>query len=184
MEPIITLPYSEYEVINQLQKYFKKDKGYAVYVPTSRQQKGIDFILYNIKNKKPLGFQVKGSRSYENKNCTEKGYRHTLWFNNFIDKHREGIADYYILHGIYPDYKPRKDTKQKTWKNIILVFTNKEMGKLLNNIRRTRAGKQDKFFYIQFNEPSIIFATRGFKKPINISNNLLSKSKLINRTVI
>ncbi|MBL7135865.1 MAG: hypothetical protein ISS81_04625 [Candidatus Marinimicrobia bacterium] len=46
MEGVFSLPYSEYEVINQLQKKLKKSEGYSFYIPTSRQQKGIDFIIH------------------------------------------------------------------------------------------------------------------------------------------
>ena len=49
MEPIFILPYSEYEVINLIQNKVKKKDGFSCFIPVSRQQKGIDFILYSSK---------------------------------------------------------------------------------------------------------------------------------------
>ena len=94
MEGIFTLPYSEYEVIVQLQKKFSKKEGFAFYIPTSRQQKGIDFIIHNDKKNIMKRIQVKSSRSYVDTPKTLKSgkiksvkYKYNLWFNNFIDKY-------------------------------------------------------------------------------------------------
>ena len=91
MEGIFTLPYSEYEVLNQLQKKLKKSEGYSFYIPTSRQQKGVDFIVNNNKSNKFCRFQVKSSRSYIDRprklksgEVKEVKYRFNLWFNNFL----------------------------------------------------------------------------------------------------
>ena len=120
MEGVFTLPYSEYEVINELQKKFKKSDGYSFYIPTSRQQKGIDFIFHNNKINKMLRVQVKSSRSYINKPRKLKSgriksvkFKYTLWFRNFINKYKKDNADYYILFGLYPVYNEKKNIKGK-----------------------------------------------------------------------
>jgi hypothetical protein len=64
MEGIITLPYSEYAVANKLNACFKKKEHYALFIPTSRQQKGIDLLLANLKSYKMATIQIKASRSY------------------------------------------------------------------------------------------------------------------------
>lgn len=64
MEPVFTLPYSEHQAIEQITKKLKKSDGYSVYIPTSRQQKGVDFIVHNSKSNKFARVQVKSSRSY------------------------------------------------------------------------------------------------------------------------
>jgi hypothetical protein len=64
MEAVFSLPYSEYEAIIQIQRHFKKNDGFSVFVPTSRQEKRIDFIVLNTSNCKVLRFQVKGSRPF------------------------------------------------------------------------------------------------------------------------
>ena len=49
-----------------MQKLLKKSDGFSFYIPTSRQQKGIDLLIHNSKNNKLLKAQVKSSRSYIN----------------------------------------------------------------------------------------------------------------------
>ena len=43
MEGIFTLPYSEYEAINQLTHLFKKSDSFAFFIPLSRQLKDLRF---------------------------------------------------------------------------------------------------------------------------------------------
>ena len=45
MEPILTLPYSEWLVAEQLMKALPASQGYSVYAPLSRQEKGVDLLL-------------------------------------------------------------------------------------------------------------------------------------------
>ena len=183
MEGIFTLPYSEYEVINQLQKKLTKSEGNSYYIPTSRQQKGIDFIVHNSKHNKFLRFQVKSSRPYINKPKKLKSgkikYRYDMWFNNFLKKCEERNADYYLLFGLYPDYQQAKNIKSKFvfWKSLILCFSEKEMIKLLKKVKTKKENKVDKFFGFGFNADNQIFGTRGFEEDINLSR-FLFKNKL------
>lgn len=182
MDAIFTLPYSEYEAINELKKKLKG--GYSYYIPTSRQQKGIDFIIHNHNKNVFLRVQVKSSRSYVGVSGERKRggklYKYNFWFNNFIDKYRSGNADYYILFGLYPEYSVGKNIKSKKvfWKNIMLCFSEEEMFEYLSTIKKTRNGKMDRFFAISFDDISEIFASRGFQNNPNLSKFLL-KNKLI-----
>lgn len=181
MDAIFTLPYSEYEAINEIKKKLKG--GYSFYIPTSRQQKGIDFIIHNSKNNVFLRIQVKSSRSY----VTEPGekkrggriYKNNFWFNNFFDKYKDGNADYYILFGLYPEYKVEKNIKSKKvfWKNFMLCFSEKEMFEHLSTIKKTKKGKMDTFFAVSFDDVGEIFASRGFQNNPDLSQFLL-KNKL------
>lgn len=177
MEGIFTLPYSEYDVIQQIQKGIQKQKGYSIFVPTSRQQKGIDFIIANNHKKRIVRVQVKSSRAYEDKNNLEnkKKYRYNFWFNNFLDKYNPKLADLYMLYGLFPIYSNKKNIKSKTdfWDSIIIVFTNKEMEKFLRNVKIKSANKSDRFFGIGFDKVNEMYATRGFSKNKNISKHLL-----------
>ncbi len=182
MEGIFTLPYSEYQVINQLQKKLAKSDGNSYYIPVSRQQKGIDFIIHNNLSNKIIRIQVKSSRSYFQKPKKLKSgkirdvkYKYHLWFNNFLDKYEKNNADYYILFGLYPVYQQNKNIKSKSifWENLILCFSEKEMIKLLKKVRTKRKKKPDKFFSFGFNNGDEIFGTRGFKGNINLSKFLL-----------
>lgn len=66
MEPVFTLPYSEYAVANRLNDLFKTKDGYSLYVPASRQEEGVDLLLTS-RNQgvtTTATIQVKASRTY------------------------------------------------------------------------------------------------------------------------
>lgn len=181
MDAIFTLPYSEYEVINELKKKLKN--GYSFYIPTSRQQKGIDFLIHNSKNNNLLRIQVKSSRAYidepgEKKNRRRK-YKYNLWFNNFIEKvsHNDKMVDFYLLFGLYPEYKTGKNknirAKSVFWKKMVVCFSEKEMANFLKNIKVTKNKKQHRFFGFGFDESDKIFATTGFEDDLEMTEFLL-----------
>ena len=187
MEGIFTLPYSEYEVINQLQKNMTKSEWYSFYIPTSRQQKGIDFLIHNNKTNKVLRIQVKSSRSYVAKPKELKSgkikdikYKYHLWFNNFLDKYPKGNADYYILFGLYPLYESDQnmDSRVISWKSLILCFSEEEMFDYLKQIKTKKESKKDSFFGFGFNKWDEIYWTRWLIIDQDKSNFLL-KNKLI-----
>ena len=183
MDGIFTLPYSEFEVINIIQKHFKKKDGFSVYIPTSRQQKGVDFIVHNCLNNKILRFQVKSSRYYFNEPCEKNGelkipeFKYSLWFRNFIDKFNKSICDYYVLFGLYPVYSTKNNIKSDFWKTILLCYSSNEMYELLNKIKTVRELKPDRFFSFGFNNGNEIFNVRGFIKNQDASKHLL-KNKI------
>lgn len=169
MEGIFTLPYSEYDVVNKMSKLLKKSEGYSFYIPVSRQQKGVDFVVLAEKSNKHLRVQVKSSRSYVH------GDNFFLWFNNFVDKYEEDNADLYILYGLYPLLKKgyKVNTKKKAWSSIILCFNEKEMNEFLKQIRTKKTNKSDKFFGVKFTDPDKITTERGFIPEQDISKHLL-----------
>jgi hypothetical protein len=184
MEAKFTIPYSEYAVIEELGTLLKKGKGYSIYIPTSRQQKWVDFLIHNSQTNKYMRFQVKSSRSYTSTNSTlnNNEYRNTLWFNNFITRYSQFAADYYILFGLYPLYFTGKsiNSKKDIWKKIILCFTDTEMKTLLDSVLTKKEKKPDRFFYIGFDSPEKVFGTRGFisstdSRPIDLSQHLIDK---------
>ena len=66
MDAIFTLPYSEYAAANMLADAFKPSRGYSVFVPASRTEKGVDLLLTrrDPERLRTLTFQVKASRTY------------------------------------------------------------------------------------------------------------------------
>jgi hypothetical protein len=178
LEGIFTLPYSEYDVINKISKLLKKSEGYGFYIPVSRQQKGVDFVIVNHNNGKTCRVQVKGSRAYylpEYKKKLSQQYSYGLWFNNFIDRYEKNNADIYVLYGLYPELKSGQKitTKNKAWKSIVLCFSEKEMLELLNKVKTKKELKKDKFFGMAFNTPETIFTERGFLEKQDISYHLI-----------
>lgn len=157
MEPIFTLPYSEYQVIEQVAKRLKKSQGYAIYIPTSRQQKGVDFVIHNTVTNKFARVQVKGSRSYTENN------NHYLWYNNFIERYTDNNADFYMLFGLYQTFETGKKgvKKGEFWKPITLCFSEKDMFSFLKEVKTKKEMKSDKFFAFGFKTSKEIVCARG-----------------------
>ena len=192
MDAIFTLPYPEYVVATYLQKLLKKKEGYSVQIPLSRQQKGIDLLVYSLQSRKSASIQVKSSRAYIGKAPKRKSkkerYNNALWFRTF--DYERGIADFYILFGLYPKsdiINKRLDKSKKTrkwWDYKILIFKDREMGNFLRSLS-TKHGKKEAFFSFGFNNGSKeIFAVRGFKRPKRckeylIENNIASIKDLL-----
>jgi len=173
MDGTFTLPYSEFAVANRLNSVFKRH-NLAVYIPTSRQQKGVDLILHKNGTHNIARVQVKSSRTYYGDKNRE--YPYYLWLNNFVDRYEKGLADFYIIYGMYsvPNEKKRITTKHKIWKEIFICYNDKEMSTLLNSIK-TKTGKKDAFFGFGFCSSKEVYLDRGFSAVKNkeASNNLL-----------
>jgi hypothetical protein len=180
MDPVFTLPYSEYAVIDRFTKQLSKRQGFSVYVPASRQEKGVDFLVHNSKQQRSLRFQVKSSRSYINddKKSLSKGHlKYTLWFNNFRKRYMAGEADYYILFGLYPDYTVDSQiaAKKSFWCPLILCFRDEEMKALLDSVLTKKERKPDRFFYIAFDTHDQVYGTRGFTSRLDLSCHLFER---------
>jgi len=169
MEGIFTLPYSEYDAIHKMSKLLKKSDGYGFYIPTSRQQKGVDFLVMNHKTNKTLRVQVKSSRSYYHEDT------YFLWFNNFLERYDKGNCDLYVLYGLYPNLKKgeKVTSKKKAWGSILLCFTEIEMFELLKQVRTKKEDKSDKFFGVKFKDADEIFTERGFVEEKNLTEHLI-----------
>lgn len=180
MNGVFTIPYSEFEIVNRFQSIFKRSVGYSVYIPASRQEKAIDFLLLYSKAKSVARFQIKSSRTYIHEARTKKNgdlklpkYRYHLWLNNFRSKYSEGATDFYVIFGLYPVYDTSKSIVSDFWKTMILCLTDKEMGDLLRQVKTKKEQKEDRFFCFSFNVPTQVFGTRGFLTEVDFSHYLL-----------
>jgi hypothetical protein len=176
MEGIFTLPYSEYEAIRQLQGWLPKQKGYSLFIPVSRQQKGVDFVLHSAKSGKFLTVQLKSSRAYI---WNGDYFPIRFWFTNFIKKYKPRIADLYLFFCLYPVYSlDRKvNEKVKSWQSIILIFRDHEMLPLLKKVK-TKRGRIDYFisFGIEtydYEPPKKVIGTRGRFAGVNLTKHLI-----------
>jgi hypothetical protein len=169
MEAIFHLPYSEYEAISQFGETFKKMGGYGIFIPTSRQQQGIDFLVLNNRNQCTLRVQVKSSRAY----VWDSPPYQRFWYNNFAKQYKPGAADLYAFTALYPIYKIGTPVRSRRfWQTAILVFTDNEMGKLLPRIKN-KSGKADRFFQFGFDSLKDIRVTRGRLAGMDLSPLLL-----------
>ena len=184
MEPVFNLPFAEWTVINELEKHFSKTEGYTVLIPSSRQQKGFDIILYNNFSKKSLTIQVKGSRTYTPKPPKRKTiirYKNYTWFNSF--NAAKGLSDYYILLGLYIKV-PNKESvttninNQNWFDFVLLLFTEDEMMTFLNSLTLKKSEKADSKFGFGFDDSEKIHLTRGAKDKIDYTDKLFKKRLL------
>lgn len=188
MEPIFSLPYSEYESITQIQKAIRS-RRFSYYIPLSRQQKGIDFLIHdNQKSNKIIRFQVKSSKTYLDippKKIKNKLYSFHLWLNNFMgySNYHNNLTDWFIIFGLYPIKSAKSTTKSKSlkdWKPIVLCFEEKELVK----IRDEESRFMDIYFNINSKGKVIEVANnRGFiKVGLDLSKYLVeNKIKKISR---
>lgn len=165
MEPVFTLSYSEYCVGIQLQEAFKRKEGFSLFVPMSRQEKGVDLLLTkrNSERMACVAIQVKASRTYSpkpSKSGIGKQFRYYTWFNTF-DVPKE--ADYILMVGLYPPEEGRTNKRASSWWSaVMLAFPYTDLVQFMENVK-TRTGNPDRMFGFGFNEPTKITQTRGDK---------------------
>ena len=165
MEPVFTIPFSEYAVAQQLHRLLPAAQGYSLYAPLSRQEKGVDLILTRRRGRvtRAASIQIKASRTYSDPARTERSrrFRYYTWFNNF---ELPGEADFVALIAVYPaEAINGSRILGSWWAPIILLFTHDEMRRFLGSVQ-TRGGKRDRMFGFGFDNASAIFQTRGDRR--------------------
>jgi hypothetical protein len=163
MEPIFSLPYSEFCVAQQLSRLLPSAKGYSLYAPVSRQQPGVDLVIARRRGRRVrvACIQVKSSRTYSRPTATirtKKPFRYYTWFNNF-DCPPE--ADFFCLVALYPAVDAAQKRELGTWwAPQVLLFSQSEMRRFLRQVR-TVGGRRDRMFGCGFDRPDQAFQTRG-----------------------
>ena len=163
-------------LVEMLNKNKTKYKEYSVFVPLSRQQKGIDLILYKNGSPKIATIQVKYSRSYAG--SKPKGHIRTnfLTYNTF-SINDEAKADFYLILGNYLateeqfDYNKGFALNMVDYKLIVLLYTYEEMKEELSKVRQVKTEKQDSRFSYRFRDEQDIEMDRGFVEGYNTLNN-------------
>jgi len=181
MDPILILPFSENMVVNELERKFPKRDGYSILIPSTRQQKGFDIVLFNKKTNRCLTIQIKGSRTYnrtlpKRKSKKEK-FKNYTWFNKF--NIQKGLADYYILFGLFitnptNEIDAKRIKKTDWYDHILLMFSEAEMIGFLEGLKQKREDKPDTSFSFGFNDKKRIIQTRGSREPIDFSKKIFS----------
>lgn len=166
MEPVFTLPYSEFCVAQQLAKLMPAAEGYSLFAPLSRQQPGVDLVLTRRRGRRNSAafIQVKSSRTYSRKTSTartKRPFRYYTWFNRF-DCAPE--ADFFCLVALYPAVDAAMRREIGTWWSPqILLFTQAEMQRLMRSVK-TVEGNPDRMFGFGFNNPQESYQTRGDRR--------------------
>ena len=180
MEPIFTLPYTEFCVAQQLARLLPAAKGYSLYAPVSRQQPGVDLLIARRRNQRigVASIQVKSSRTYLKPATTariKKPFRFGTRFKNF---ECPSEADFVCLVWLYPAVNKAERRELGTWwAPQILLFSQTEMRRFLRGVRTVRGKKRDSFFGFVFNQAGDAVQERGDSKRRfrDFSKHLLSR---------
>ena len=151
-------------------------KGAAVFFPLKKNQKNIDFIIKDSKNRF-LNVQVKYSRTYLDK---ESGCYHT-WFHRFEINDE---TDLYCFFSIVPEdekliQRVKKETKMEkvSYRYLTVVFTKDELVSFFKKDVLTKKTKTpDRHFGFAYSKGKI-FYNRGLYKGKDASYYLLNKRK-------
>jgi hypothetical protein len=163
MEPIFTLPYSEFCVAQQLARLLPASQGYSLYAPVSRQQPGVDLVIARRRGRRVhvACIQVKSSRTYSSPRKTTRAkmpFRYYPWFNNFDCPPQ---ADFFCLVALYPAVDSAQRRELGTWwAPQVLLFSQWEMRQFLRSVR-TVGGKRDPMFGFGFDHADEAIQTRG-----------------------
>ncbi len=170
MEAVFHLPFAEFEAISQFGRALRKNHGFGIFVPVSRQQQGIDFLVLNNHSRRTLRVQVKSSRVY----MWDTPLYNRFWYNNFASRYKRGVADLYAFTALYPVYEMGHHVREKRrfWRTSVLVFTDSEMGRLLPKIL-SKSGRMDRFFQFGFDVETDIKITRGKLAGRDLTEHLL-----------
>lgn len=172
------IDYGEYIVSEEILKMLNQgnNKQYSIFAPLSRQEKGIDLILFNRVNRKTITIQVKSSRSYIDGKKNDIKYNF-LWLNNF-NISDEAYADYYVIMGSYIHVKSEKLIEKRglsvnaiDYKPIILIYSHSEMVEELDRLRQKTKEHREKFFSFKFRDEDDITIDRGYVFGYNTLNN-------------
>jgi hypothetical protein len=176
MEPLFILNWAEFSVIDSMSRTFKKKAGFSFFVPVSRQEKGIDFILFKRLTEGrhcEKTFQVKASKDHQAQ--SPKALAHGGWFKKFqISDH----ADFCIFVVHYLEIDSQTNVRRNSLKILrpcILIFDRDETRELLSGFQqKSDRSRPENNFYIRFDNAKAAFLTRGEDKTKDLSQFLLS----------
>lgn len=139
-----SLNVDEAVTIGMLRGYLSKNL--EVFMPANAQMKDIDFIIVNMKNKKMITVQVKGSRAYEPKESEVRkfGDGSAGWFHLNKNKIDKSNADFFIFL-IYVLEENKKIGRISIRNHMIVIPTNK-LKMLCKKYKKVVKGKIYNFF--------------------------------------
>lgn len=133
-------------VAGMLRSETKKDV--EVFMPMNAQMKGVDLVLMNIKTKKLISIQVKGSRAFEpkRKEIVEFVDGSAGWFFIHPDIIHKATADYFIFL-VYVIEKSLKKGRRYIVPHAIIIPA-KEISRLTRKYKNTHPNNYSFIFWI------------------------------------
>jgi hypothetical protein len=162
MDPVFTLPWTEFHLADRLRTLLAKKDGYSIFIPLSRQEKGTDLAILRSSDsgKKFVTLQIKASRTWlaEPRKSEKRRFKYTMRFNrSSVPKE----ADFFLFLGMYsPEIQRTQRIEEGWYRDCTLLLTKAETEKLMTDCK-TGSGTADIMFYFGFDTPEAIFQTRG-----------------------
>lgn len=125
------------------------DKNVEVFMPINAQMKNVDLLLVNLKNKKQISVQVKGSRAYEpsKKDIDSYGFGSSGWFFLKEDTIQKTTADYFIF--LVYVVNQSVITGRRSIEPHTITISAKEIGELSKKhktLHQSKAGKMYSYY--------------------------------------
>ena len=182
MDAIFTIPYGEYAATDKLVKCAKvAGEKVSAFIPASRQEKGIDLILYRDTGSANefLTVQVKQSRTYyENKVLKVNGQKvpvvgACLFYRFDVPDN----ADWFLFVGtrvVHPQSWDKASIRDVSWDPLILAFNKSEMKSFMAGVKQRKdPTKDDKMFDFCYNDNGKVYQKRGCQEPRDVTQYLL-----------
>lgn len=182
MDALFTIPYGEYAATDKLVKYaMEAGEKVSAFIPSSRQEKGIDLILYRDTGfaNEFLTVQVKQSRTYYgNRVLKVNGQKvpvvGALWFNRFVVPDN---ADWFVFVGtrvVHPQSWDKSSITDVSWDPLILAFNKREMKNFMASVKQRKdPTKDDKMFDFYYDDKGHVYQNRGCPTPREVTQYLL-----------
>lgn len=121
-------------------------KDVEVLMPMNAQMKGVDLVLMNVKNKKSLTLQVKGSKAYEPKSRELKKFKEGSggWFFFSTDVVKKSVADFFIFL-VYVIEQSERDGRRYIMPHTITI-SSENLNKKTKN-KKVESKNRYKFFF-------------------------------------
>ena len=142
-------------------------KNVEVLMPLNAQMKGIDLFLMNLKNKKVLTVQVKGSRAFEPRPSEIEKFRDGSagWFFFHKDVVQKATADYFIFL-VYVIKQSRKEGRKSIEQHTITIPTSK-LKELCKQHKMAGKGERYNFYFWVNPTTKEAFDFRDKKYPVS-----------------
>lgn len=158
------------------------NKDVEVLMPMNAQMKGVDLVLMNVKTKKSITIQVKGSRAYEPsaKQIKEYGNGSAGWFFFPEAVVTKATADYFVFL-IYILEESSKKGRRVIEPHVIVIPT-KDLQKKSSQCKKNHG--KDRLCYFMWINPKTKKAFDFRDKQIDLSKYLDKAGfKLLNKKV-
>ena len=126
------------------------EKDIEVFMPINAQMKDLDLMLFNVKNKKSISIQVKGSRAYEpsESDIDNYGVGSCGWFFLKKDTIEKSTADYFIFL-VYVINQSKKTGRRTIEPHTITISASEmtELSRKYKTVHKSKGGPMYSYYF-------------------------------------